>query len=608
MCGLGAIYNLGNKPFESFNELETMMSQVKYRGPDSYQKYFSENIILGHRRLSIIDLDKSANQPFFWKNKYVLIFNGAIYNYLEIKKELQVFGYKFQTSSDTEVLIAAYEQWGEICLKKFNGMWSFLIWDIENEKIFASRDRFGIKPLYWSKKNEKIFFASEIKQLRSIGLGCNPNYDEISKFVYSGMIGTTQETCFEGIMQIPAGHNLIINKNKEINLNQWYDLKKETLKVKTHNDVMDILYDSIKLRTRSDVDLGILLSGGIDSSLLTINLDKIRSKYKVFHGSTTEEETNETAFAYLVSKFINKQLIITRPSSEEFWGNLKKVIHQQDEPFGSTSIFMQYFVMEDAKKQNCKVILDGQGADEICLGYKRYMVLPIFYFLKNFKLMDIFKSILFVLKRNSNLTFLQKLQYVFGQYLSELRTLRARKRMHFIKLSSKKIGQIYKEISKSLWNINSLQFLEIYKYSLPSLLRFADRNSMFNSIELRVPYLDHRFVEKCFAMPLENKIRDGWDKYIFRRSNILPNKIAWRQSKLGFASPSKTWINKYSFELLDEISNSEFLKNISDINELELSWRKLNNNEKWRLFNLAIWSKTFFDFNQNESNLKTLEN
>ena len=590
MCGLAAIYNLKNKNFDTSDLLDQMMNEVKNRGPDSYKKYISDDIELGHRRLSIIDLKESANQPFQFKDRYYLIFNGAIYNYLELKKELSIVGYKFYTNSDTEVLIASYDYWGENCLNRFNGMWAFIIWDKLKKVLFTSRDRFGIKPIYYSEKDGNIFFASEIKQLRKVGIGSKANMDEISKFIYTGLVGTSYKTCFESINQIPPGYNLIIKKNKKIKLKKWYDLFESANKKKSEN-IVKLIDESIKLRTRCDVDLGILLSGGIDSSFLTRSLNLFKKEFKIFHSATHEKETNELFFAKQISQSINKKLNIKIPTDNEFWNNINKICYLQDEPFGSPSIFMQFFILEEAKKHNCKVILDGQGADEIFLGYKRYMALPIFNALKSFNIKKFIYAIVDLNTRNQNLSFLVKIQYIFGQIFSQIRILRMRHRFNFINLSTKKSKEIYDTLSKNVWDYFSLQYLEIYKYSLPSLLRFADRNSMHNSIELRVPFLDHRVVEECITMSLDKKIKNGWDKFPLRNSGRLIKQISLRESKLGFASPSKTWINKYSKEMYKEISNSKFLNKIINSEKIKYKWKILNHNEKWRLFNLAIWSK-----------------
>lgn len=592
MCGLGAIYNLKEDQFKGENLLDKMMNEVKDRGPDSYNKFLSNSISFGHRRLSIIDLNKSSEQPFLFKNRYYLIFNGAIYNYLELKVKLESNGYKFLTKSDTEVLIASYDFWGEDCLNKFNGMWSFIIWDKNNKKLFVSRDRFGIKPLYWALKDNKLFFSSEIKQMRSIGLGSEANLDEVSTFIYTGMVDTSDQTFFRGIRQIPAGHNLIVNKNKKIKIKKWYSLIESSSK-QNKKDILSLIDDSIKLRLRSDVNLGILLSGGIDSSFLTSRLNLLKNKFKIFHGSSIDKEFDESNFAKLLSKSIKKNLNIKKPTKEEFWQNINKVCYLQDEPFGTPSIFMQYFTLEEANKNNCRVILDGQGADELLLGYKRYMILPMLNRIKILNFKKFITSLKYLLIRNKNLTIWQKMEYIFGQLFFQLRIFRIRKKYNFINISSSKSEKIYKDLSNKYWNHRSLQISEIYKYSLPSLLRFADRSSMSNSIELRLPYLDHRVVEKCLSLKLNEKINNGWDKFPLRNSDRIIKEIAWRESKLGFASPSKTWINAYSNEMYAATISSKFINKIANINKLKLKWKYLNYNEKWRLFNLAIWSKNF---------------
>lgn len=596
MCGLAAIYNLDEKDKVNDLLIEKMMNEIKERGPDHFDTYRNPKITLGHRRLSIIDLDEKANQPFYWKEKYVLIFNGAIYNYRELKTELKDLGYFFKTDSDTEVLIASYDKWGIDCLNKFNGMWAFILWDKKNETIFASRDRYGIKPLYFGQINNKIVFASEIKQLRAIGLGIKPNLEEISKFLYTGTINTNSYTCFKGIKSIPAGYNLYIKNRKKIILKKWYDLRKISINNndKDH-DLLELLNEAVNLRTRGDVKIGTLLSGGIDSSLITANLNQIaqskKQNYSIFHGSSIDKETNETYYAKLLSDSLGHELIIREPSSKEFWESIEKICRLQDEPFGSTSIFMQYFVMEEVKNKGCKILLDGQGADELLLGYKRYIGAPFYKSIKEANIIQFIKSLINIFTRNKNLNTFIKLQYLFGPIFISIRTIRISLRLNFVKLPIFPSKRIYKSISKNLWDIEEMQIHEIYNSSLPSLLRFADRNSMHNSIELRLPYLDHRFVEKIIKTPLEFKIKNGWDKVLLRKSKLLPKEVAFRESKLGFASPEDTWIRKYSDKMLEHIKNSDFMSRVITKKRLYKKWDKLNNNEKWRIFNVSIWAE-----------------
>ena len=594
MCGIGAIFKLNNQ-INNSSKIDLIMETIKERGPDSYQKYSDENIDLGHRRLSIIDPSPNSNQPFIWDDRYIIVFNGAIYNYLELRSELEKLGYKFNTKSDTEVLIASYCEWGTKCLNKLNGMWAFIIWDKVKQELFASRDRFGIKPLYWAKDNSNIFFASEIKHLRYIGIGKKLNVKEISKFIYTGIIDSSIDTCFKNIKNIPAGYYLKINKSKKLNLKKWYFLNDYKVNYKNDEEIINLLIDSIRIRTRGDVNIGTMLSGGIDSSVIAVELNKLfkqrNLKFKIFHGESSDQETNESYYARYLCKYIDKELIITKPTFKEFSENIEKVCYLQDQPFGSSSIFMQYFVINKVKNNNCKILLDGQGADELLLGYKRYLNLPIYNFFKERKFKKLFYAIVNLFKSNPNIKIKNKIEYIFGPLFYNIRILIVAKRLSFLNLPLSGSKSLYKSISINLWDVYKTQKNELFKTSLPSLLRFADRNSMANGIELRLPYLDYRFVEKCIKTNIHNKINKGWEKFIIRNSRILPEKIAWRSSKLGFASPQKSWTNKFSEEMLKEVLKSNFYKKYSNLKRLRKKWRLLRDEEKWRLFNVAIWFK-----------------
>ena len=267
----------------------------------------------------------------------------------------------------------------------------FIIWDKKEKKLFASRDRFGIKPLYWTINNGRVFFASEIKQLRKLGFGKKPNINELSKFIYTGIVDSSENTCFEKIKKLPPGFSLIIEKNKKYKFKQWYFLNDYKFLSSDKRKIIDLIYNSIVLRTRGDVNIGTLLSGGLDSSFITSLLSKFSKKsnlkFKIFHSSSSNFKTDESYYAKYLCKKLDQKLNIKIPSYKEFRENIKKICYSQDEPFGSTSIFMQYFIMKEVKKNKCKILLDGQGADEILLGYKRYLSLPIYKNLRkgNFK-------------------------------------------------------------------------------------------------------------------------------------------------------------------------------------------------------------------------------
>ena len=598
MCGLACILNLSGDNLDK-SKIKIMIDEIDHRGPDFKDFYIDNYISLGHARLSIIDLTESANQPFYWRERYIVVFNGEIYNYLEIKKELINKGISFKTNSDTEVLIAAYEFWGEDCQNKFNGMWAFLIWDKFKKRLFASRDRFGIKPLYWCKYKKNFYFSSEIKQLKKIGIGNSVNSSELSNFLYGGIVSYSNNTFIEGIKSLKGGNSISINSSGNLKLKEWYSLSSELekLRYREEEDLIELLKNSVKLRMRSDVKIGSCLSGGIDSSSIANifsknhDLENLDFEINLIHSRSLDIENDESKYAKKAAAYSKNKLEIITPKSKDFWDNISKICYLQDEPFGSPSIFMQYFVMKRAKELGCKVMLDGQGADEILLGYSKYINLIFHNKIRNLDLMGLlkfFKNDEYFIGINN---FSDKAKYIAGPLIYPLRAIRIKKRLDFLELPIDNIRDIYKKISSVSRNMQSTQILEINKTSLPALLRYEDRNSMANSIEARVPFLDHRFVEASISLSLESKIKNGWSKYPLRKSNLLPKSIAWRRSKLGFNAPERTWIGSYDNEIKDIVLGSNIINSIANKTKLAKKWKFLDNKEKWRLFNTSIWSE-----------------
>ncbi|MBW3041829.1 asparagine synthase (glutamine-hydrolyzing) [Prochlorococcus marinus] len=600
MCGISGILSINDKPINR-EHLEKLHQAIEHRGPDSEGYYYDEHIGLAHRRLSIIDLRRESDQPFNVDERYVLIYNGEIYNYIEIKKELIKLGHLFKTESDTEVLLKAYIQWGEDCQEKFNGMWAFAIWDREYKELFCSRDRYGIKPFYWSIYSDCFYFGSEIKQLRIDKLGSKVNYEELSIFLYSGCTNSTNNTFFKDINSLEAGHSLKINRKGEKYIKCWYDLNKKINIDENEFKPDEFLYhinNAIRIRMRSDVSLGTALSGGLDSSLivtLASNLYSRKNKDKLFgiHAKSTEEDTNESYYAEIAAKHAGCSLINVTPSYEYFKKIINEIIFFQDEPFASTSSIMQFNVMSKARALGLKVMLDGQGSDEILLGYTR-LILPrlITTYRKN-GILGFLNEIKNSNNNNNDINYKSLIKYLIGGGSSKLRTSYLRNRLNFVNLSIDPTYNLYEELKNQRGHIVNSQIIELKKTSLPQILRSEDRNSMANSVEARVPFLDYKLVEYCLNLKSDSKVKNGWTKYPIRSINKLPSEIAWRKSKLGYDSPEKAWDKKFSREMLSTIRNSPLILEITNIKELEEKWNVLNSKERWRLYNVAIWQKIF---------------
>lgn len=594
MCGLSGVVALWADRIQP-DAIDRLHAQIQARGPDGEGFYREPGLALAHRRLAIIDTTTAANQPFLWRDRYVLVFNGEIYNYRELRDELEAEGIRFHTASDTEVLIAAYAHWGEACQHRFNGMWAFVIWDRQTKQLFCSRDRFGVKPLYWAERDQQLFLASEPKQLRALGLGGQVNPEELSRFLFTGIIGATPASFFTGIQSLPAGHSLTVAHQQPLRIARWYSLP--TRPVDT-NAIPSLLRDSVALRLRSDVPVGSCLSGGLDSSAVVMLAAAARagaasSPLHCIHARSSDPEVDESAFASLVADASSSRLLTLTPSADQFWQNLNEICRVQDEPFGSPSICMQYFVMQQARASGCTVMLDGQGADEVLLGYSKFMVLALSHAWQSGGLPQLLHTLINSWSANASLTPRTTLQYLAGTLLSPLRAARVRRRLPFLKLPLQPVQRLYGSVSAAATDCRQTQLLELFQTSLPALLRYEDRNSMAHSVEARLPFLDYRLVEAALTLPVDQKIHNGWSKYPLRTSGILPDAIAWRRSKLGFNAPERSWIGGYSRQMLAQTLDSPLIAAIADRGALERSWYRLDRREQWRLFNVALWADIY---------------
>jgi asparagine synthase (glutamine-hydrolysing) len=592
MCGISGLINKNNESVDML-EIKTITDIISHRGPDGEGFLLENNFALGHRRLAIIDVSSEGDQPMWYEDKYVIVFNGEIFNYLEIKSDLQKLGYTFKTKSDTEVILIAYDCWGSDCVKKFNGMWAFSIFDKEKNILFCSRDRFGIKPFYYNENTDKFVFGSEIKQLLSY-TDRKVNLKVLLDYLVLNLEEQSDETFFEGIKKLPPSHNLLYDLNThKSSLERYYSLeyKPEIGKLDLANAALlckKDLIDSIRLRLRSDVEVGTCLSGGLDSSCIAsiaAKEFKIGSNFKGIHAKSSEKYTDESNYAKLVADSGNVNIVYTEPSEEYFREHIDKVTFIQEEPFGGPSIFMQYAVFEKAKKEGCIVMLDGQGGDETLLGYERYfpcLLNDVSLFRKGIEM--------YKYSKKSRLSFSTVLMYYFYFKFPKLRKRRLLRKASFLKkeyLDSINCS-ILDEIAKAYVSPFELQKLEITKTQLPHLLKYEDKNSMAHSIESRLPFLDYRSVENAVSFNPKFKINDGWSKFILRKAttDYLPKEIGWRRNKRGFESPS-TWLNnkKYFMPVIEE---SIILAKIgTDIN------CKLSEDIIWKLFSIAIWEKKF---------------
>ena len=628
MCGFVGILNkngLNVRP----DVLRKMADTIHHRGPDEEGMFINDNCGFYHKRLSIIDLN-TGQQPMTFGN-YTIVFNGEIYNYIELREELKLKGHKFDTTSDTEVILHLYREYGEACVKRLNGMFAFIIYDKSNNQIYVARDHFGIKPLYWYQDKNRILFGSEIKAiLAHPEIKAIPATENLYEYLtFQFLIG--DNTLFQNVKKCQPGHYSIINLKTWSfkTVNYWRpDFRTDVFHNEEFfiNELQNILDDTITQQLRSDVPIGTYLSGGIDSSLVTIMASKIVNQpLKSFSGAFNEgPEFNELKYARIAAKKANSELFEIFPSEQEFIDALPKLIYHLDEPVAGPGLFPQYMVSKFASN-HVKVILGGQGGDEIFGGYARYLVAYLEQALKG-SIFETNEEVEHIVTLNSILPNLPSLkQYIpmlksfwkkdvfepmdrrYFNLLNRMGSISNFLHPDFInggnenRIFDKFSEQFNQHNRKSYYN-KMTQF--DLSASLPALLQVEDRVSMAVSIESRVPLLDRRIIDLISKMPAGMKFKGGELKYLLRQSTkkIMPTEILNRKDKMGFPIPLHIWSkNKKTRDFMMDTMTSKKAKerNIIKTEYIE----QIINSERpfsrglWGLLSMELWFNEFIDNN-----------
>ena len=550
MCGiLGVVGKINDYAFK--NCLDT----IAHRGPDGWGIWSDDDATIGHRRLSIIDLSDNAKQPMHILDRYVLTYNGEIYNYKEIRTELKKKGIHFFSQSDTEVLLYSYKVWGSDCVHKFNGMWAFAIWDREEKTLFLSRDRIGKKPLFYTTLNNRFVFASEMKALYPLLPSMNINYTLVEKakknvFCYE----STDECLIKGIKRFPAGSNGIY-KNGELKIDKfWHPMETLQTVSKRYEEQVEqfreLFIDACRLRMRSDVPLGTALSGGLDSSATICTMahianhtqgDFARDWKHAFVASFPGSFIDETKYAKEVVAHLNIPATYLPIDPLKGIGQLDYYTYLFEELYLTTPIpFFQLY--GEVKKQGTTVTLDGHGSDELFGGY-------FFDFIK--KLQDDFPNPLdmystlraYMDSRRDPYTFASAWRHTLYHYRTTLK--------------QKTFGKATL-LKNKLDALNSQLYTSTFETILPTLLRNYDRYSMSNGVEIRMPFLDHRIISFAFSIPASSKIRNGFSKAIVRDAmkDMMPQSITYRKDKIGFTTPFAEWIRGSLKQWVQDIMHS----------------------------------------------------
>jgi len=666
MCGISGIVGLKDRRESYLRVLPSMTQALKHRGPDDEGwVFFSQNkilkvagedapkeihelkekyapngsladldnefsIALGHRRLSIQDVSLLGHQPFCTDDEnYWITYNGEIYNFHELRDELSSKGYGFKTNTDTEVLLNAYLEWGEECVRHFNGMWAFVIYDRADNILFGSRDRFGVKPFYYILNDDLFAFASEYKALLKIPtLEKKLNPVAVYDYLVLGKTELEEEGLVKDIFELMPAHsfrfdlnNSTLKKWKYYSLEfnaKWQQFNRHTFS-KYSQDVRELIINAIRLRLRSDVSVGSCLSGGLDSSTIVCVINHLLSQepikqvgdvQKVFTACYSDCKEDERSWAKIVVDNTQTSWHQTFPKPEELINELEDLVYTQDIPFFSSSTYAQYKVMQLAHNNGIKVTLDGQGSDELFAGYSPQFTSFIAEAFKNFSLGTICNNLTHLDNSFANAEMLTGYPAkiiaanLFSGYFKNKGFISARKEFQYINDEfwdehKKRLNYLISSLPTSL---NKLLYSQFTGPDLKALMRTGDRNSMRFSIESRVPFADDvNLIEYVFGISSAYKVRNGQSKYLLRDSmkDMLPTEIAHRKDKLGFATPEKQWFQQLKDPLKEMVSSNQ--------NDEYINWTELNKNwdavfnrsvevstiRLWRFINFAVWRRVF---------------
>lgn len=660
MCGIAALFAPRPIPLEDLTR--KMTTAVRHRGPDgegfalfsardfaatplggpdtptaSYavgiayapkrdaEPVLDAIVALGHRRLSVIDLGITGHQPMCTADRRLwVVYNGEIYNYVELRAELEGIGYAFVSHSDTEVILHAYREWGEKCLDRFNGMFAFVLIDRSARRVFAARDRFGVKPLYlWRSSQGLVAMASEIKQFLTLpGWSSKVNGQRAYEFLNWGLIDHTEETLFDGVRQLRGGECIHCSLDELLvspPVRRWYQLVPRSFQgdMKAAADELSALFtDAVRLRLRADVPVGSCLSGGLDSSSIVCVANQllrsagVASQQNTFSACANVKRYDERSYIDTVVDHTGVQAHYVYPDLHELFETLDVMTWHQDEPFGSTSIYAQWHVFKLAAETRVKVLLDGQGADELLAGYHGFFA-PHFAGLFAAGRWGMLLREMRAAKRLHGLGFAAASKYLADAVLPEplrqpLRLLAGKSsaapswfNRDLFTVDDRDPSPAY---GLKTTSVDQMAYALLTATSVPMLLHWEDRDSMAHSVESRLPFLDFRVVEFLMGLPAEMKLSDATTKRVLREAmrGILPEPIRTRMDKMGFVTPEEVWIRDkapdlFRSELRRAVEMSRGILNANALGHLEgvITGQKPFSFQPWRMISFGRWMERF---------------
>lgn len=631
MCGIFGFLGSSRSNRDSVGDaVATGLDVIRHRGPDGRSQWISANgqVGLGHVRLSIIDIETGTQPMHSESGRYTIIFNGEIYNYIELRDELGGLS-TFCTASDTEVILRAFERWGTDCVTRLRGMFAFAIWDAQEGKLFLARDRFGIKPLYWAKTKSGLYFASEMKALKPFLDQVQVSRAALSDyFTFQFCLG--EKTLLDGVWQMPAAHFAMLSPGQvpepkkywEVHYNIDYDHNEKWFAEK----LKYLLADSVNVHMRADVEVGSYVSGGVDSSLIAALGREVRpeGRFQAFNGRFTDSaDFDESHYARALADAEGMQLHVADISEQDFVDNISKVIWHLDQPTAGPGSFPQYMVSK-LVKNHVKVVLGGQGGDEIFGGYARYLVA---YFeqcikgaidgtLHNGNYVVTYESII------PNLETLRQYKPMLKEFWAAgVFEERDRRYWRLVNRANTFAGALsadaidseatFKEFGQIFWgsNVGKESYFDSmthfdFKTLLPALLQVEDRMSMAHGVESRVPFLDHPLIEFAATVPADIKFKNGELKRLLKTvfHDRLPPAIRDRKDKMGFPVPLTLWLRQggKAAEFVKDVFSSRaarersYLAHPVDMDQV-LSGQSVYSRNLWALLSLELWHQQFID-------------
>ena len=616
MCGICGVVAL-DRPAEE-ETTRALLHELRHRGPDGVGFYTAPGVALGHARLAIIDLSDGGRQPFASDDGSLqLLHNGEVYNYRELREELEGHGHRFRSATDTEVILASYQEWGDACVERFNGMWAFALWDGPRRRLFCARDRFGVKPFYYRHSGARLVFASEpAALLRDPAYRPEVNVRAVRDFVEQGYTDHLEESFFAGLTVLPAAHVLVLDEHG-LHTSRYWQLEPATADDDPAEAFRSLFLDSVRLRLRSDVPIGTALSGGLDSSAIAVAIDhlfrterasalQVGERQRTFTVFFEDAGFDERPYAEAVAGHVGADAHWISFDDADLVNVLPAVVRAQGEPFGSTSVVAQWHVMRAAREAGLKVMLDGQGGDEVLAGYPttwpyRFADLLVAGRLGSLarELGDFSGGVPATAVALGTPFLPERLRWRLRGRRGDARSL-VHSSLRAIEPTPLRVAPngLPDRLRRTYASI-------LLERGLPELLRYEDRNSMTHSLESRVPFLDVRLVQLAYGLPATELADRGTTKLVLRRalSDLLPPLVRERRDKLGFVTPEARFLRGALGELAAATFASQACRDRGLIDPDGALARLASHRrgrlsagfELWRALSVELWAQEFLD-------------